>query len=424
MAVLKVPSQYSTIALALAAAAAGDDIEVDGGTHSAIAIPASKSSLRVRAKRGTQPVVSGTGALITIGSGSEGTYFEGLKFVRTGTATTAILNTLRQISFVDCVFDATNWAQTVGVSSWLQFRSSSGQTFRRCSFLATGALLSSSVLSVIGSSTSYIVEGCVFLACKTSQSVIVDATASPSTMIVRNNTLVSCSATRRAIAAEASGFCAVYNNVLYDFTATSPGSGTPVLSASGSSTFVANNIIHNNSGITTNLASPDSGNNTTADPLLDSDGRPTSASPCIGAGIALSGLGERRVHLDRDRRPYAETPDIGAYSYRRGQRSALYLRSPNVDVLSGVTFNVNAQGDVTPPSSRTSYESPWDTALALEHALTTGASRIYGPLDVWYDDLNDRYRMATYLYTFNLSITGASAKVFGSASETGISDTG
>jgi hypothetical protein len=269
-----------------------------------------------------------------------------------------------------------------------------------------------------------LIESCVFDTCSASVAIIKDVSGTPPNLVVRNNTFLDCTVARNAVDVEASGYCAVYNNVFSNLTATTPGASTAVLLARTGSTHVSNNIIHNNSGMVSNLASPDSGNNTTVDPLLGEDGRPTSASPCVQGGVASSGTGDRRIHLGIDRRSFSTTPDIGAYPYRRGARSALYLRSPNVDALSGVTYNVASQGNVTPSASRTSYDSPWDTALDLELALTAGASRIYGHLDVWYDDLNDRYRMATFVHTFNLSITGASAKVFGSASETGIFDTG
>lgn len=438
MAILNVPSQYATISAAFTAASSGDDIVVDGGTHGAIDFPASKTDLRVRAKRGTTPISTGTGALLTMGSGGGNCVVSGFRFVKTGTGTGGTITDIsRNFRVEDCIFDFSAWAPASAPAYVIRIRAANtGSSFlpgmRRCKVLGHSGNTPTVWFSTISTSSAsrILVEGCVFDGLRSTSYLFEDGSGSPAgNLVFRNNTFLSCTSDRTIMNLEStgtveSGGVRIYNNVFYNHTF-SGGSGYMLVANGAGTHYIGKNIIHNTNGYTTNLASPDEGTNSVVDPLLDAEGRPTSASsPCYEAGVTASGDGERRVWLGYGRRSFYVTPDLGAFPVARGQKSALYRKTPNADILSSVTANVAAHGDITPAASRDTYQSPWDTALALEQALTSNASRGYGPLEIWYDEENDRYRATSYLDTFNLSITGASAKVFGAASETGISDTG
>jgi hypothetical protein len=438
MAVLHVPSQYTTIQAAIAASADGDDIVVDGGTHPAISFAShtTRSSLRIRAKEGTRPIISGTGLLIVLGANNSSLAFEGLKFIRTGSSTAQLMTTAGTgntgYSFVDCVFDCTQWT---GNAIWLNVRAGPGSVFlviARCVFLGNGTNGGAAVLQTGASGVGGVtlIEGNFFYRCRGSTYVLYLNESTPTgTLIVRNNTLVQCSTVKTIVRMVGTNKTRLfYNNVIQDQVQTTPGSTLfSIAFPAGGPVFCANNNVHNVSGATTNIFEVDSGNNNTLTSDVGTDGKPLNPSPthpCYRSGVALSGLGERRVFVGQNNRSFFTVPDRGAFPMRLGRKSSFYLKPKHTDILSGVAFTYGLLGVVPMPSTRRTYDSPWNVCQALYYELTKTSDRRFGPVMVFYDEEHNRYRIAVGRASFNLTISGGAAKVFGSASLTGISDTG
>lgn len=451
MAQLLVPSQYATIQAAITASANYDEILVSAGTYNEVLTFTNKNNILVRAVLGAAVTVTGTGTIVPFPSTCHHITFQGIKFVRTGTtaveivtsATTAVLG----CKFIDCIFDYS--AMGAMVSTTVDFMvlypgdGNAPAMLQRCRFIGNGTTTQFKTVvrwDFAGTTNQRILcESNTFYNVWTSNistGYILNLNGGASTggnYVARNNSFHTCKSYRTVIRLGGSTAAAsCYNNVTYNQTFWVPGSANVIFNiVSGSPSYCGYNTAHNLDGVTTNIASPDSGNNNVLNPVFaDTTCRPSVTDGVVGSsaiyrtGVALSGGGERRMNLSQNRIPFANTPSRGAYEIYATGRAVFHLKYKFANVMNGMTFNMTGQAAPTLPSTLRSFNTPMEVAEYVERNIRDTRGFEYGPIEFWYDFENYRYRAACYQHTFALSCSGNAAILFGTQSLTGQTDTG
>jgi len=451
MAQLLVPSQYSTIQAAITACASGDEIVVSAGTYNEVLTFTSKNNVLVRAVVGDTVTVTGTGTIVPFPSTCHRITFLGITFVRTGTSAlglvTAASTAVRGCKFIDCIFDFSGMgamvSTTVPLIALYPGDANSPSILRRCRFVGNGA---TTIFARMAEwATASVTNQTILVECNTFYNV---QTANISTAymlylngnastggryVARNNSFHSCKCFKtiiRVVGNTAAAAC--YNNVTQNQSFWSPASANFIfICPSGAPTFCGYNTAHNSDGVSTTVASPDSGNNDYNNPVFaDTDCKQTVlngtvySTPLYRTGVALSGGGERRVMLGRNRIPFAATPSRGAHEAYATGRGVLHLKYKYVNVMNGMVFNMTGQAAPTLPSTNRAFTTPMEIAEYVETSIRPTKGLEYGPIEFWYDFENYRYRVSCYQSTFELSCSGNAAIIFGSQSLTAQTDTG
>jgi hypothetical protein len=445
MAKILVPSQYSTIQAAITACASGDEIIVSAGTYNETLTFTSKNRVLVRAATGETVIVTNTGVLVTLPSTCYYITMQGIKITKTGSAASVLVDSLSSAAsgckFIDCTFDVSAWTGVATTSPMILLYpgdSNAPSLIRRCTFIGRGAAQFGSCVtwSTIGAANQSILCESNFVY---NYWTVNDATAmlfnlnggasASGHYVARNNTFLSCKAYRRHIQIQGglTALASCYNNVFQSSTFWNTADINDVFVAlSSAGQYCGYNTGHNNV-ITERLAYPDSaGNSFVSSPGLHATtGIPTAATSAVyRTGVTLSGQGERRVMLGQSRVPFAATPSRGAFETWFTGKGFLYIKWVNVNVVGGLTFNMTGQTAPTLPTDLLTFDSPMEVAEYIERSIQHPKGLEYGPIEVWYDFENNRYRMSCYQSSFVLATAGGIAALIGTHSLSGQTDTG
>lgn len=446
MAQLLVPSAYSTIAAALTAAAAGDEIVISAGTYTEALTYTSKNSIVMRAAQGETVVITGTSTLLTLSTSAQFNTFRGITFKRTGNSTARMIfgsvTSAYSNIFIDCIFDCSEMTATTSTLPFVAVvAGSSGfpTIMRRCKFVGNGSTVQwSNVLLIsansIGSGNDTLVESCVFYNI-TSSNVSTNrfvywSVGAAGTVVFRNCTFRSIRSYRQVIRifAGAGSTYYIYNCVDYNHTMNSPNSGEGMFVVSTGSGIVRNNTVHNTSGSSFVIASPDTSGNVYGDSSLDINGVPpqTTSSILYRAGVSVAAA-ETRCWRDYLGKTFYTTPSRGAYEiFPSGDpwRAMLFLKYKYALPTVGLTWNVTGQSAATLPSTWRAFNSPMELAEFVELAINGNTQGYKIGAEFWFDMFNMRYRSTCYVGTFSLSTAAAAAMLFGTQSLTLQTDTG
>jgi hypothetical protein len=452
MAQRLVPSQYSTIQAAITACASYDEIVVSAGTYPEVLTFTSKNNVLVRAALGEQVIISGTGTIVPFPSTCHRISFIGIKFVRTGTGTSGIVTSassaVRGCKFIDCIFDYSAMGAMISTTNaFISLYPGDGNSpslIRRCRFIGNGVTTQFASIvrwfTLAAASQNILCESNTFFNVwspnlSTLYLLYLNGNSSPGgKYVARNNTFIDCKCYKTLIRVTggASAAACCYNNVTQRQTFWSPGAGLYIFQcATGLPMFCGWNTGHNSDGVTSFLASPDSGENNFSDPVLsDSEGHMTvTDGTMMSTSIYRTGLPagpglERRMHLSMDRIPYAEGPSRGAHEVYMEGGGVLHLKHKYINALNGMVFNMTGQAAPSLPSTSLSFDTPMALAEYVETCIRPTRGLEYGPIEFWYDFENHRYRAACYQSSFDLSCSGNAAILFGTQALVGQSDTG
>jgi hypothetical protein len=427
MATILVPTDYATIALAVAAASNGDTLMLEDGDHavtSAISTP--RAYIRVLAQNPGQASITPTTS--TFGTSALTRWeFHDVVFMMTST-TASVTTSYSQASYFRCTFDH---RQRAGNSGTATINLTAGSTanlktfVRDCTFLNNETYTTGRAIYVQCSSANVAtltIEGNRFVnyrGVSSSQAIrLWSGLAGSSSIRIRNNTFVNTTFTSAGssyIGVSASttgaGTFLMQNNV-FEGTA---GTTCPDINSTGSGAGYW--TVSHNSRYPTNTpgsfinGSPTNSDNETSDiPLLDALYLP------LDGGLAYRN-GTAGPLKDSARNSYETVPSRGCLE-NKGHAGRLTNHWIRIPFLSGLSLDLGTP-IVFPASDYETFEGALDVTLAVTrlvamHAATADAGHGW---ECWYDGT---YR-AQAGTAYDLSTAGVAATLLGSY--TGVAET-
>ncbi len=459
MSKLLVPSQYGTIAAALAAASSGDTIILSAGTYSEHINLSSKTNIVLRAAQGADVVIScvlSSDVAVNVSS-SSGIVLRGLTFRLTGATMGSLVagSFVTGLKVIQCTFDIEGVTQTDKADGLLYLTSAAGTVTNpiivsRCKFLGTPSYAVGYAVQISATGALHaVVEGCLFYRVKVdtasgSSVVRITWTSANANVYVRNNTFVRCRLFKRGVYLS-SGYTAptlaIIHNILMDeCTVAAPATSITTfdIAATGSTSYIRDvRYYHGSTGTALTYAQAFNGTYADAtDCLVNSDpavndganaayaagvGTITTASSAYRGGTSAAAM-ERPCRIGLNRLPFADIPSQGCYEVYPSGVQALHVKHTFTDPLSGATLTHGASATLV--GGTRSFDSPFDVAEYMEIAFQDGKPD-YPIIDFWYiPTASHRYRAAVVFGTFTLTTSGIAGTIMGSAAHTGVSDTG
>jgi hypothetical protein len=384
MATLIVPTQYATLAAAVAAAASGDTIIFEDGTYTEAGL-ISTSLSRVKAvarNRGAVTIVCST-AVFATGAVLDQWEFHGIRFDFGGSSVARVAVSRARFSAYHCVFD---WSGQTANNTITRMALGSPATvtnirivLRGCRFIFDTTYTNAKVIEVSGSGgasgvLTCVIEGCIFenvygTSTNTAAVDVLGSWATGGGLFVRNNTVVNMrgeSTAARAFRLSPSGTITrvVVNNVIDNAS----GSVTWDDFTLGSSTWTFDNnsrhhantlgAFYTTTGTVSNL-----NNTTSSTAMLASDRTP------LPNGLAFrSGTPTQQAPSDYHLRAYYSTPSRGAVEYYP-DRARLHIPWQRIPFGGGITMDFILSG--THPVTFPAFEyRSFDSPMAVAYALT------------------------------------------------------
>lgn len=429
MATVVVPTDYSTLALAVAAVSNGDTIILEDGTHNvASTISTSRNRIKVISRNPLGATVTCNTAVFS--SALDRWEFHDVDFTFGDSTSTRLSSSNAQCSLFRCRFDYS--ARTTSTSSVVtaNFAVANNRhiTIRGCHFKFNPAVTWGRHIYflVSGSSPagSMVVESCVFEGYNASsyQPIRIFGTFGQCVVRFRNNTFLNCVAGGTSYASigtncqfSSGSTLEVTNNVIEGQSGSSHTNF--VFTDPGDDTWQVTNNLRYHTGGTGNFATVaawvnETGSLTASGPTLDSSLMPLPSGPALRSGDPSTA-----AVADYARRPYADTPSRGAVEYYSvtPRFHTKWVRIPFGAGLTMTIYNSGTHAVTFPSFVYQSFESPMQAAreLTLLVAINAPTSGEEHGFEAIYWGGNYRWHSALPL---DFTVSGASASLFGAGS--------